>query len=514
MPNSSSAPNSSAKFAKRMVFAAAAATALTAGFAAVPTLMSPPASAQRIEAPAMAPPMGAPGSFANLIEKVSPAVVSIDVKVKVTQEEGNQEIPPEMEEFLRRFGMPRGETPRRPRSTEAQGSGFFIAESGVVVTNNHVVENATDITVKTSDGKDLKADIVGRDEETDLAVLRVRGGGRFPYVAFDRDASKRVRVGDWVVAVGNPFGLEGTATAGIVSAKGRRQGGSYVDFMQIDAPINRGNSGGPSFDLQGRVIGVNSAIYSRSGDNAGIGFAIPADTAANVVDQLLSSGKISRGYLGVQVQQVDETMAKSLGLDGAKGALVSNVTPDTPASKAGLKEGDLIVSINGAEVEDQRDLTRKIGGLTVGKPARLDYLRDGRRQTTSVVLAERPTAQQLAGLDRSGRMPPRDAPTQPQKASALGMDLRAIAPQDRERLDLPETTVGLIIDDVDDDSPLTRQGVRAGMVLVAADGRPVRAIGDLNAAIASAKKTAKPVMLQFETRNGRRFFAAVDPGQS
>jgi serine protease Do len=498
-----------------MFFAAAAAAALTAGFVAVPTLLSPPAQAQRIEAPAMAPPMGAPGSFANLIDRVSPAVVSIDVKMKVTQEEAGQEIPPEMEEFLRRFGMPpRGEQQRRPRSTEAQGSGFFISETGVVVTNNHVVENATDITVKLSDGRELKADIVGRDDETDLAVLRIRGGGRFPYVEFDRDASKRVRVGDWVVAVGNPFGLEGTATAGIVSAKGRRQGGSYVDFMQIDAPINRGNSGGPSFDLQGRVIGVNSAIYSRSGDNAGIGFAIPADTAATVVDTLLSQGRISRGYLGVQVQPVDEVMAKSLGLPEAKGALVSNVTPDTPASKAGLKEGDLIVSINGAQVEDQRDLTRKIGGLTVGKPARLDYLRDGRRQTTSVVLAERPTTQQLAGLDRSGRMPPRDAPTQPQKATALGMELRAITAQDRERLDMAETTVGLIIDDVDDDSPLTRQGVRAGMVIVAAEGRPVRTIADLNTAIAAARKASKPVMLQFETRNNRRFFAAVDPGQS
>jgi serine protease Do len=230
-----------------------------------------------------------------------------------------------------------------------------------------VIEGAEEITIRTSDGRDIQADIVGSDEATDIAVLRVRGGGRFPYVTFD-DA-RHVRVGDWVVAVGNPFGLDGTATAGIVSAMGRRDAGSsaYVDYMQIDAPINRGNSGGPTFDLAGNVIGVNSAIFSPTGGNVGIGFAIPAQTANSIVQQILQSGRVSRGWIGVSIQPLDEDIARSLGLEEPRGALVASVVPDGPAGRAGIQQGDVILTFNGQRIEDSRDLTQRVGATGSAK---------------------------------------------------------------------------------------------------------------------------------------------------
>jgi serine protease Do len=493
-----------------MLVAGASAAALFLGFAAAPTLTAVKADARQI---VVQPPQGAPMSFADLVERVSPAVVSIQVRTKPQTSEGpgGGELPPGFEEFLRR----NPEFRQQRREGQSLGSGFFIAENGAVVTNHHVVDDAVEITVRTSDRKEHKAEVVGTDVGTDLAVLRIKDtkGQRFPFVAFDRSASTNVRVGDWVVAVGNPFGLDGTATAGIVSAKGRREGGSsYVDFLQIDAPINRGNSGGPTFDLQGRVIGVNSAIFSPTGGNIGIGFAIPADTAAAVVDQLQRSGKVTRGWLGVEVQPLDATLAKSLGLNEAKGAMVASVRPNAPAAKAGIREGDVILTVNGAQVEDSRDLTRKVGGVPVGSQARFEILRDGRRLTLPVVLAERPSERVLAGLgdgeDKSGGESSGEAGVVRQ--AGLGLDVRSPTSSDRERLSLAPGDTGLVVAELEPDSDLARKGLREGDMILEAGGKAVRTASDLTDAVAVARKESRPVLLKVRTQNGRSRFVAAD----
>ncbi len=384
--------NAPMSFLRRTAITSAAAIALFTGFAAAPTLLSRAAIAQEINPTAIAPPSGAPMSFADLIERVSPAVVSISVRQRpdAAQAEAPEGLPPGFEEFFR------GRPGRPGPAPTSLGSGFFIDQNGTVVTNHHVIEGAEEITIRTKDGRELPADIVGSDEATDLAVLRIRGGGRFPFVTFD-DAT-HVRVGDWVVAVGNPFGLEGTATAGIVSAMGRRDAGSsaYVDYMQIDAPINRGNSGGPTFDLAGNVIGVNSAIFSPTGGNVGIGFAIPSNTANAIVQQLLRSGRVTRGWIGVSIQPLDADLARSLGLDEPQGALVASLVPDGPAARAGIQQGDVILTFNGQRIEDSRDLTQRVGATPIGQTSRLEVLRNGQRRTLSLRPAERPSEQTLA----------------------------------------------------------------------------------------------------------------------
>jgi serine protease Do len=285
---------------------------------------------------------------------------------------------------------------------QATGSGFFISPDGYIVTNNHVVEGADTITVRTGDDRTLKAKLIGRDPATDLAVIKVEGS-RFPFVNFE-DKGKP-RVGDWVVAVGNPFNLGGTATAGIVSALARPNisGSSYVDYMQIDAPINRGNSGGPSFDLNGRVVGVNAAIFSPSGGSVGIGFDIPADVAQQVTRELISGGKVVRGYIGATVQPVTEEIAESLGIKGDKGALVAELTPGGPAARAGLQTGDLVTRIDGLEVKSNADLTRRVGMVRVGQDIHLTVLRDGRVQEITIRAGERPPEDALARNDRRDR---------------------------------------------------------------------------------------------------------------
>ncbi|MGE3302387.1 MAG: Do family serine endopeptidase [Hyphomonadaceae bacterium] len=489
-----------------MLIGAAAAAAVCAGFAAVPSVL-PHAAAREI---VVAPPGGAPMSFADLIQRVSPAVVSIAVKQKVDavaalDDQDMQNLPPGFEEFLRRFPQQ-----RRPREAMALGSGFFISDGGVIVTNHHVIEDASEIKIKTSEGKEYDVAVVGSDPLTDIAVLRVKAPDRkFAFVKFDREAD--LRVGDWVVAVGNPFGLDGTATAGIVSAKGRRDPGArsaYTDFIQIDAPINRGNSGGPTFDLQGRVIGVNSAIYSPTGGSVGIGFAIPSESAAAIVDKLLASGKVTRGWLGVTVQPLDDDLAKSLGLPDSHGAMVAAVMADGPAARGGVREGDVILKIEGAAIDDSRDLTRRVGSLPVGRPAQLEILRDGRRQNVSVKLAERPGEQDLASIDprNSGRASPQGPSLS--KQSALGVQVRPISPDERQRLDMGPTEGGLFIVSVDDESDLAKKGVQPGDVIISAGAQALRTPADLTGAVNEAARAKRPVRLLIEGRGGRRYVAA------
>ena len=366
-----------------------------------------------VNTPVAAPASVAPASFADIVERVAPAVVSIDIEEKVSKTafrgkgpsaDGDdglpEQLPPELRRFFEQHGRGQQRDPDAP-APRAQGSGFFISRDGYIVTNNHVVENAATVTVHTTDERELTAKVVGRDPATDLAVIKVEGGN-YPFVSFEDKAMPRV--GDWVIAVGNPFGLGGTATAGIVSALARQNvsGSNYVDYLQIDAPINPGNSGGPSFDLSGRVVGVNSAIFTGGGNGSvGIGFDIPADVAQSVTKELITAGKITRGYIGASVQQVTPEIAESLGVKSKKGALVASLTPGGPAAKAGLQTGDLVLKMDGHEVVSNSDLTRHVGLVRVGQDIHLTVLRDGRNQDVTIRAGERPSEEALARNDRN-----------------------------------------------------------------------------------------------------------------
>jgi len=497
------------KFLRRTLVAGGAAVALFTGFAAAPALLRS-ADAQEINPSTIAPPNGAPMSFADLIERVRPAVVSISVRQRPGAARGPviEGLPPGYEDFFR------GQPGRPGPAPTSLGSGFFIDESGIIVTNHHVIEDAEEITIRTSDGRDLQADIVGSDEATDIAVLRIQGGGSFPYVTFD-DAS-HVRVGDWVVAVGNPFGLDGTATAGIVSAMGRRDAGSsaYVDYMQIDAPINRGNSGGPTFDLNGNVIGVNSAIFSPTGGNVGIGFAIPANTAHGIVQQLLATGRVTRGWIGVSIQPLDDDIARSLGLDDARGALVATVVPDGPADRAGIRQGDVILTFDGERIRDSRDLTQRVGATAVGDSSRVEVLRSGQRRTLTMRLGERPSEQQLASTAPTPNATPAPESGQAGVAqAALGVSVRPMTSEDRARYDLEANEFGLVVTAVEPSSDAAQKGIRVGDIILQADQRNVRTVQDLSNAIAAARRGDRPVLLQVDGRNGRRFVAADLSGE-
>ncbi len=492
------------KFLRRTAIAGGAALALFAGFAGAPILFSRAAGAQEINPSAVAPPSGAPMSFADLIERVRPAVVSISVRQRpdAARQQSLEGLPPGFEEFFR------GRPGRPGPAPTSLGSGFFIDQGGTIVTNHHVIEGAEEITIRTSEGRELRAEVVGSDEATDIAVLRVTERGRFPYVTFD-DAS-HVRVGDWVVAVGNPFGLDGTATAGIVSAIGRRDAGSsaYVDYMQIDAPINRGNSGGPTFDLNGNVIGVNSAIFSPTGGNVGIGFAIPANTAAGIVQQLISGGRVTRGWIGVTIQPLDDDIARSLGLDEARGALVSSVVPDGPAARAGIQQGDVILTFEGDRIEDSRDLTQRVGATAIGRSSRVEVLRNGQRRNLNIRLAERPSEQVLA----ANNTPPEATPPTPGAPgvaqSSLGLSVRPLTQADRARYELSANESGLIVTAVEPTSDVAQNGVQVGDVILQAGGRGVSTPQELDAAADAARRAGRPLLLQIDGRAGRRFIAA------
>jgi len=496
------------KFLRRTAIAGGSALALFAGFAGGPILFARVAGAQEINPGAVAPPSGAPMSFANLIERVRPAVVSISVRQRPDAARGQalEGLPPGFEEFFRgRPGRPGGPAPT------SLGSGFFIDENGTIVTNHHVIEGAEEITIRTSDGRDLSAEIVGSDEATDIAVLRLtERTSRVPYVTFD-DAS-HVRVGDWVVAVGNPFGLDGTATAGIVSAMGRRDAGSsaYVDYMQIDAPINRGNSGGPTFDLNGNVIGVNSAIFSPTGGNVGIGFAIPANTAAGIVNQLMQNGRVTRGWIGVSIQPLDTDIARSLGLEEPRGALVATLVPDGPAARAGIQQGDVILTYDGQRIEDSRDLTQRVGATPIGRTSRVEILRNGQRRTLNLRLAERPSEQTLAAANpQPDQATPDITPDAPGvQQGALGLSTRPLTQADRTRFELGANAGGLIVTSVEPTSDAAEKGIQAGDIIIQAGGRDIRTAQDLDAAANSARQAGRPLLLQVDGRTGRRFIAA------
>lgn len=342
-------------------------------------------------------------SFADVVDRVKPAVVSVRVKAKVVASAddesgpaGIEGLPPghPLERFLRRFGEegmgPRGPQQQQPRVQLSQGSGFFVSQDGYVVTNNHVVANAAEVQLVTDSGKTLSAKVIGTDPRTDLALLKVNEAGNYPFVQL---ASGKPRTGEWVLAVGNPFGLGGTVTAGIVSAQGRDIGsGPYDDFLQIDAAVNRGNSGGPTFNQKGEVVGVNTAIYSPSGGNVGIAFAIPAATVQSVVEQLKEHGSVARGFIGVQIQPVTAEVADAIGLKDAKGALIAEAQANGPAAKAGLRRGDTILAVNGEKIADARELSKKIATFAPGAKTSLTIWRDGKEREVSFEVGRQPAA--------------------------------------------------------------------------------------------------------------------------
>ncbi|MGA0600072.1 Do family serine endopeptidase [Caulobacter sp. KR2-114] len=471
--------------------------------------------------PVFAPAPGAPQSFADIFEKVSPAVVSINVTSHIPVAQQN----PALKGFPFNIVPPNGgggdddgddnsggasPNPRGQKALSA-GSGFFISPDGYIVTNNHVVENADDIKVVMKDGSTLKATVVGRDEGTDLAVIKVEGHN-FAYVDFENNA--RPRVGDWVLAVGNPFSLGSTATAGIVSAYGRDIGETFVDYIQIDAPINRGNSGGPTFDTYGRVIGVNTAIFSPSGGSVGIGFAIPADVADNITKQLIAGGKITRGYIGATIQNLSDEMAESWGLKGRKGAVVADLVPNGPASRGGLQQGDVVVAVNGHNVTTSSEMTREVAKAKAGDTLHLDVYRDGKQRTVDIKSGTRPSEAQLAqnggaGGDDSDSGGSAAGPKVGAKAQVLGMSLTPLDPVARRQYGIDDAVRGVLVDGVKGSSDAGEKGLRRGDVIVRAGGHEVASASDVAAAVAEWRKSGRTSIPLGISRGGRTLFLPV-----
>ena len=455
----------------------------------------------------VAPVNGAPASFANVIEAVQPAVVNISVSGAVADRRGTPRVtpgPPGMdnfEDFLRRFFERQSyDRSRRGQPFQGSGSGFIVDEDGYVVTNNHVIEHAAEITVTLNDGTQYAAELVGADEKTDLAVLKVEADEPLPYARFgDSDGT---RVGDWVIAIGNPFGLGGSATTGIVSARGRDiQSGPFDDFLQIDAPINRGNSGGPLFNLKGQVIGVNTAIYSPNGGNVGIGFAIPSDQAESIIESLKTSGRVERGWLGVSIQPVDEALAAGLGYDGNSGAVVASVVPDSPADEAGLLPGDVIVSFDGESIDHIKDLTRGVASVSPDSEIALEVWRDGERKTLDVAVGTSPSeAPQVA------RKPVSDA------EGELGLSLMELDELDRRarrQLDLSDDVSGALVAGVAPGSVAAAAGLARGDVIVAVGRERVDGVASVADAVERAKHDGREGVALRVLRNGTALFVAV-----
>ena len=444
------------------------------------------AAAGPIQPPAVAHPLP---DFSDLAAQVSPAVVSVTVR-EHAQAEGPEGMPGMM-------GMMPGQARRQVQM--ARGSGFIIDPDGTIVTNNHVVNGADRVTVTLTDGTELPAKIVGRDARTDLAVIKVDAGHALPSLRLGD--SDQVKPGQWVLAVGNPFGLGGTVTAGIVSARGRDIGaGPYDSFLQVDAAINQGNSGGPLFTQDGRVVGVNTAILSPTGGSVGIGFAIPSNLVKQVTGQLRTAGHVTRGFLGVETQPVTAAIAPELGLaDGAKGALVASVSPDSPAAKAGVQPGDVLTTVDGHAVGTPRELAQAVADLKPGESASLQLLRDGSAKSLNVTLSSMPEERQTA-----------DAGEQDQKGGRIGLALAPLSPDVRQQLDIPASQHGAVIAGVQPGSAAEQAGLREGDIVVGVGNKTIGSPGEAVNAIRGATRDGKGVALRV-VRDGHARFVAVSP---
>jgi serine protease Do len=459
-----------------------------------------------------------PASFAELVEKVRPAVVSISTTKKsdsLWQEFRRHPLPKDspfdeffkkdapLDEFFRRFFERESFRLNKDKHRKASGlgSGFLIEATGLIVTNHHVIEGADEITVTLNDLERSKytATVLGHDAKTDLALLQIEADKPLPFVSFGN--SEQAKVGDWVIAVGNPFGFGGTFTAGIISARGRDiQSGPYDDFIQVDASINKGNSGGPLLNMDGEVIGINTAIYSPTGGNVGIGFAVPASMATPIIAQLQKYGSVERGWLGVQIQSVDKDVAESLGLSEAKGALVVKVLPGTPAEKAGLLAGDVIMEVNGQTAEHAKDLSRIVANAAIGKPAQLSIWRHGSKKTLSVVL---------------GRMDGGDSPTfaskggKEQADDTLGLKLAEITEKNRQQYKLSEEVSGVVIVKVKTESPADEAGLQPGDVLMMVNQQQVSTPKEVIEKVEKILKAERKMVLLLIDRQGTPRFMTV-----
>ena len=494
----------------RMLLLAATVAGLGAALVFAPNLGSGIAGAQAQNLSERIDRASRPVGFADVVEKVKPAVISVRVKrngAESTSFNGQQSPFRQgspLERFFREFGMPdnffrntpgapqQPGVPQRRRFVTGQGSGFLISADGYAVTNNHVVDQAETVEVITDDGKTVKAKVIGTDPRTDLALIKLDGGS-YPYVKL---ADQAPRIGDWVIAVGNPFGLGGTVTAGIVSARGRNIGaGPYDDFIQIDAPVNKGNSGGPTFDVDGNVIGVNTAIFSPSGGSVGIAFAIPAETVKNVVGQLREFGAVTRGWIGVKVQPVTADIADSLGLKEARGALIAEPQADGPAAKAGIESGDVITEVNGVAIKDARDLAKKIGSFAPGAAVKLKVVRKGSEKTYSLTLGTLPKEQVAKAStrgdgERGAKVPRLGLTLAPAKQVAGGGD------------------EGVVVTEVDPGGPAASRGFKTGDVILEAGGKTVSVPGDVSQAIADARRDGKrSILVRVKSSGGTRFVA-------
>jgi serine protease Do len=449
--------------------------------------MSGPPATLSLTAPAFADSIRHPAGFAEIVRKVKPAVIAIRVKIdasQVTTEDGASDDTP--------LAGDDSSAPRSRNIVTGQGSGFFVSADGYAVTNVHVVQKARMVQVTTDDGKTHPAKVIGTDPRTDVAVIKV-AGGPFPFVSF---SEKSADIGDWVIAIGNPFGLGGTVTAGIVSGRGRDIGaGPYDDFLQIDAPVNRGNSGGPAFDMEGNVVGVTTAIVSPSGGSVGIGFAIPAETVKEIVTQLRAKGAVTRGWIGVQIQPVTEDVADSLGLKEARGALVAEPQAGGPAARAGVKAGDVIVAVNGTAINETRDLGRVISGMSPGAAVRISVIRDGQEKTFHMTAAILP---EQRGTDASPETQRPSGTTVPE----LGI---TVTPQHGDD--------GVAVSEVDPEGPAADPGLKNGDVILEAAGRKVATARDLHNAVDAARRAGRHTVLLHVKSGDEMKFVAVPLGR-
>ncbi len=445
-----------------------------------------------------------PESLAPLAEKISPAVVNITTSTVIEGRTGPQGMVPEgspFEDFFREFQDRNGDEGRRPRRSSALGSGFVISEDGYVVTNNHVIESADEIMIEFFDGEELEAKVVGTDPNTDIALLKVETDEPLPFVNFGN--SDTARVGDWVLAMGNPLGQGFSLSVGIVSARNRALSGSYDDYIQTDAAINRGNSGGPLFNMDGDVVGVNTAILSPNGGSIGIGFSMASNVVTRVVDQLREYGETRRGWLGVRIQDVTDEIAEAMDLSKASGALITDV-PEGPAMEAGLLSGDVILTFDGVDVEDTRGLVRQVGNTEVGKSVRVVVFREGETKTVLVTLGRREEAERAVPAAMEQSEEPEEA-----EREILGLTLGVLTEEMRGELGVPEGQTGLVVINVDESSEAFEKGLRAGDLITEAGQQRVETLSALDERITEATDAGRKSLLLLVRRGGDPRFVAL-----